>query len=507
MNLLLGFLLLLTHIVVAAPCSESSTSPCTPSEEEKREILDAIQDGRDAKQAQKEAAKRTEELDDTQILEKYEALNNQLTARQEMRAAYTEAIRLTENYYHLTPPTAHGTVAIPGGPGTNPGKDWAAGMDANWAPEFYDGSEVYAAVQGSDGKTHYLGGSTQAGATLPDGRVLISPFYLEAALTDEDPGELAFAIHHEAHHFSELITMGWDTLETSETRAYRAGLAVADIFGLDKMQLESASGKTITMKEWVAEQAGDFLRASKVNHTPAFPTPETEKELRAKFEEYESEEARLVREIDELKPQAEAEKERRQTAKRRQILDNYIASVRNCAMEPILDSETGFTTGFLIKNEVNFTFTEPATLGQARAAILIARACWAAQYNSRDAGPCAAGLEPMQQNWDKAEFKHGLELDADAGAYDGCLSSIRSTPSAPKDFDELFQRAQWYWADWRVAATRQMIETSREYAKQQEEASRRERYADRQREHSDHSDSYDLTPAYEALERARRSHF
>ena len=133
--------------------------------------------------------------------------------------------------------------------------EWAGGLTVRWKPEFQYGTEDYREIQGSDGLTHYLGGKWDlqetASGTYPDGTVVILRKVFAAAREDRSPGILAASIHHEAQHFEELITRGWDNYEEGELRTYQKSLAAGDVFELSRAQI----GK---IEEKISKRSGEL---------------------------------------------------------------------------------------------------------------------------------------------------------------------------------------------------------------------------------------------------------
>ena len=111
-------LLLLPARVSADPCTAKSAGPCTPSDDQKAAIMTAIKAGILAQgnmESTKYSAKQALEAGHPE--EALKASQAELDYLHEMQSSFNESIRLTELYYHLTPPTPSGTVASPKGPG------------------------------------------------------------------------------------------------------------------------------------------------------------------------------------------------------------------------------------------------------------------------------------------------------------------------------------------------------------------------------------------------------
>jgi hypothetical protein len=235
---ILLLLALLPGRVMADPCTSQVLGPCTPGNDENLAIMAAIKKGISAQDninSDKEAAEQAKNGGNS--VEALRYLKDELVYIRERAADFDEAIRLAELYYHLTPATPSGAVQRPKGPGENPGADWATGTAVKWSPRFYADSKIYFKIPGSDGKDRYFGDDSidrdTGGMTLANGETIITAAIFESALRDNNPGDLAYLLHHEAFHFIELIHRGWDNKDEGEVRAYKDSLASLDIFELD----------------------------------------------------------------------------------------------------------------------------------------------------------------------------------------------------------------------------------------------------------------------------------
>ena len=308
MRLLLWTLIFLPAQVSAAPCSPKIIGPCTPGDTPKKAIMAAVEAGiaaQKAMSAEIDAVKTAEE--ENNLDAEMEALKNELHFRREMQSNFDRAIHLTERDYHLKPVAPNSHVAEPQGPGPNYGKDWATGMPASWAPKFFDGTKIYMEVRGMDGLDHHIGQvlvpGRDAANTFANGKVVISPTVLKATVESGNPGFLAFYIHHEARHFTELTTTGWDTREQGEERAYADGLAAADIFEIDRVR---TNGHDMDFRTWLAglvQEERNLVRNAKssLDLTPMFPRPDEEKLNSSEFAHFETEEKKLLTQIATIK--------------------------------------------------------------------------------------------------------------------------------------------------------------------------------------------------------------
>jgi hypothetical protein len=268
-----------------------------------------------------------------------DALQKELQQRQLMESNYNEAIRLTEQYYRLTPATPSGTIASPKGPGENPGADWATGAEVKWSPRFYEESKIYFKIPSSDNKEHYGGFENIPGAaTLANGETVINPEIFQSAIDDNNPGDLAYLIHHEAFHFMELTHRGWDNPDEGEIRAYKESLATLDVFELDNPPqcLDKKYGCwRKTFNRQIADHIAD-LQGPKKNFAPMFPTDGLSDQYKGDFNNYESDEKRLVRQIQDLKPLAGVEERRIRDVSIRSAL---ISVAKKACADPVGFSE------------------------------------------------------------------------------------------------------------------------------------------------------------------------
>ena len=162
---------------------------------------------------------------------------------------------------------------------------WSAGLSAPWAPEY--GPPGYRQIRAKDG-LHFLSTNPQdsddsediAAFTDPDGKVTIMPSVFDSIDDSGEPGLLASVLHHEAVHYTDLITKGWDTHEQLEIRADRASLTMVDEFMSWLPAKKRAEVKAHLRQRIAAAQA---LVDSGATHSP-FPDLEQEKkELREQY--------------------------------------------------------------------------------------------------------------------------------------------------------------------------------------------------------------------------------
>jgi hypothetical protein len=184
----------------------------------------------------------------------------------------------------------------------------------------------------------------------------------------------------------------------------------------------------------------------------------------------------------------------------------YKADASGCGLTPIMTHDN-LTLGFKAGRDVSVYFTEPVNLEQTKAAMVMTRACWFAEGGQKEDQPCADAFGSMRAQWSDAGFKYGLELDADAGAYDACLRAIRESPNPPKDMKHLNKLVFSYWRDWNVAAKRRQMNVMRELRRAEEGNARHARGEADDRAGRVRDQSYDMTPAWRALEEAKRSRF
>ncbi|MEK7858704.1 MAG: hypothetical protein AAB320_06135 [Elusimicrobiota bacterium] len=239
--------------------------------------------------------------------DKYDAKVRAFAHEKKMMDFFSDAIGLTERYYHLTPPQPNGSVVKPKDPlGRG---EWSAGLGATWKPEFlYAGKETLK-VPGKDGRNHFIGDkislSATGGGTYPNGRTIILREIFEDAKKAGNPGPLAFLIHHEGRHFSELIGRGRDNYEEGELRAYKASLEAADTFELDDDNKEALIGKKI-------KEHSKALRSGRRSST--FPSPEEEMQNELALEAAERGRAKFNADFEGLRSRVETARKARRDA-------------------------------------------------------------------------------------------------------------------------------------------------------------------------------------------------
>ncbi len=288
-------------LLAAALLPAAARAAPTPPDEAKASIMRAVRDGMAAKEAMRAAIlARDAASDDPEIaLLHWTAAR---TAQGEMKAHFDLAIRLTQDAYRLKPEMPPEPRAAKPRPADGA---WSAGLSASWAPEY--GPPGYREIRGADGRLHYLSVDPNdapisddiSAFTDPNGRVTIMPSLFDRVIGNDEPGLLASTLHHEALHYRELITTGWDTHEQLEIRANQASLATVDVF----MPRLSAKVRD-EVKDGVRKRIADAetLVASGGTHSP-FPSPKQEEDFEKKFrlqERRELEYHDLVRRVERL---------------------------------------------------------------------------------------------------------------------------------------------------------------------------------------------------------------
>lgn len=230
----------LTCPAYAEPCAgsiESRVSPCTPSQQEKDDIVAAVKKARAARiEVLEEAAGARSMMQGAEsyphsldMLEGWAATRRSAEAK--AHAANDEAqavIQLTIKTYGLSGLYSHGEIAS--------GPHISSGVTPT--PFVIENGSRYFASTGTDGKTHYAGFPKDltggvGGYTLPDGQIFIVSRVLDIVEAHDDPRILAVSLHHEGVHFRNLSSgLGWSTKEEEEASAYDADISMSDVFQL-----------------------------------------------------------------------------------------------------------------------------------------------------------------------------------------------------------------------------------------------------------------------------------
>lgn len=388
--------------------------------------MDAIRKGK-AAQANIDIAKNTSEQEKNggHSTEALRYLKDELRYLHDRNAAFDEAIRLTQLYYHLAPATPSGSVQRPKGPGENPGADWATGSPVKWSPRFYADPKIYFEIPGSGEKKHYGGEDVidqDTGAmTLADGETIIMPSIFESAIRDNNPGDLAYLIHHEAFHFMELIHRGWDNRDEGEVRAYKDSLATLDIFELDSPPqcLDKMNGCwRRTFEEQIATHLASMRSLGK-NLTPMYPTQEDSEGYKTSFVAFESNEGLIVSQIRELEPLAEAEQRRaRDAAAAQSAKTTTKRAAAQCGFEESRVIAGGMSRFIGYKptsaSELHvYNFRSAKTMDQFKVILMLAQTC-AAVTTGRTAyvdSPCnnGEGLDILKRHQDDPAFLNGID--------------------------------------------------------------------------------------------------
>lgn len=416
-----------------------------------------------------------------------------------MNKGFADVLAETAKAYNVGPRNPAGNVALPKDPlGRG---EWAAGLPAVWAPRVrYELNEVRQIIA-PDNSVHYADGTvdprTSAGMTYPDGEVRVLAQNLRNAFDRGNPGLIAYILHHEARHFDDVVTHGQGGRAQDELRAYTDSVQDADIFELAPEDV----------KKLTALKDENMALAKSGTPTSFFPDAQQEMDLAMAYDQAQRELKIYHRRREDIRRLGvEARNNRLAREARAQVMAEYKAAAAGCGLTPMM-TQGDKTVGFKAGESANVYFTEPVTLAQAKAGMLMTRACWAGEMDQIEDQSCTDAFETMRAGWTDVGFKHGLELDADAGNIDGCLRAIRENTDPPKDKRALNKRVASYWRDWKVAAKRRQMEAMRTIWRQQEETSRRARGDAEERSGRLPDQPYDLTPARRALDQARRSHF
>lgn len=440
--------LLLSLRAAAETCIETSTSACTPSDAEKTEIMREIKAGIQAKKDMEEAAKAVEKGSDVKT--RIDRSNDQLQSMRLMQAHFDGAIALTVKYYHLTPAMPAGAIARPKGPGTNPGADWATNAPVAWSPEFYGDKSIYMKITGSDKDKldHYFGDMNigqVGGETFLNGKTIITPVIFNSAEADGNPGVLAYIIHHEAVHFMELTRRGWDNFDEGEVRAYRASIAAADIFELDKNNTDEATSWKMQFKNEIKYHLARIRELGKNNLRPMFLDKDEEDVYKSEFDRYESEEQKLVKQIQALKLLAEQEeRDRREEAAKTakaQLLDEVNRQIRDCGFEPDYRENGHVFSGF--RREIRgwpstYAISHNITLDEFKVGLMFARACLGVTMEGvypDETAPCNEAFTITNQHWNEPGFKEDAQLEVNPPEQLRCMDYLHDHWTAPMSMD------------------------------------------------------------------------
>ncbi len=498
--------LIFPAVVWSAPCGESRFGACTADAVQKTEIMDAIQAGFAAEKKMLEASGRREMAKAKFQKEETLAETEEVLKRErEMRDQFSLAIELTEKYYRLNPGKPMNPTIRPKDPkGLG---EWAGGLTVRWKPEFQYGTEDYREIQGSDGLTHYLGGKWDlqetASGTYPDGTVVILRKVFAAAREDRSPGILAASIHHEAQHFEELITRGWDNYEEGELRTYQKSLAAGDVFELSRAQI----GK---IEEKISKRSGELAAGKR---SSLFPSAQGEKENREKFLERKENDREFFERLSRLKQEvAEDHRRRQQDREAQERAEAERAKEETAAIVAfrLLVAEFGFVVyefgpGWVDLRDTHFPWPNLKfhrfhfkTFGEARAALFLARSC----IDRAMAEPDGGALDILGRRSGEEAFRAAIKPNS--GELENCFDYLLF-------YNELLGKAAGFREVLgghlaRERAVKAEIERLERILRVSQERERKER-ARRPREREDGEGggrgNLDLSPADRALERAR----
>lgn len=255
---------------LAGPCPSSDKSPCLPDEATINILLEKIEmlEGRNNEIRSAEIVWRFAKDGENKAdeLSKFEAYKK---AKNEFNRESAELVDLIQKAYHVAPPRTSGAAHKP--MGANGTMDWMDGIPVLWKPRITMNNDDYRLIK-TKKAVHYASVNTAAyaGATLPNGDVVIASSLLRDALTDRNPGVIAQAIYHEGRHFTSLITTGWRSVEQDEVDAYSAVKGHDDVFKLSEGWLRRNASELASNQE-----------ALKTGSERAFViTPEEEKTIK-----------------------------------------------------------------------------------------------------------------------------------------------------------------------------------------------------------------------------------
>ncbi|MFA6319030.1 MAG: hypothetical protein WC943_16590 [Elusimicrobiota bacterium] len=519
MRVLLFAALLLPLHASAEQCASSSSGPCTPNDDQKREILRAINAGVIAEQTINRE-KLMVKINDATARHNDEA---EFDARKRMRellgqrdARFTEAMRLTALYYRLDPAKKDTTVAMP----DDPTGRWAAGISAKWEPRFLQKDDHYVRVEGNDKKEHFLGGANLnlamvGGGTYASGDTVVLRRVLETAWEAQSPGPLAYIVHHEAHHFKELTGQvegregkGWDSYDEGEQRAYAQSEEFASVFELDEEFVRREIDSKIT----------DFAQAGNPGHKRSlFPSPQQEILNQIKFDgqqrtqigleaAYESLKLRVEAARQARREREEAERRRREASEesRSKNREAFLEWLRWHGYKPMFDLDGQSFLGFRMPLRCDYYFTQAVSLDEARMALFFADACLTGYGDDAETSRAMSGiLAIINARWQAPDFRSRIELETNSGPEEECLRYMRDNVKMPIDLGKVNTLSLRFRKEWQREAFRRKKEHERQQRRQEEE----ERRAQRRRECDPGGFDLgrtDLTPAQDALDRARR---
>lgn len=496
MILLLAFFF--AQPALCAPCPGPTGTPCTPTQGDKTNIINIISLALDAEMKMLVARENKVAALNSKKDEAAGAFQQEEEDREsEMRRYFAEVLRLTSEAYNIAPGARVGLVVAPKDPEGRGG--WSSSRMARWKPEVLYEDRFIGAIRGADGRDHYYGMAyinpqATAGFTSPVGEVRIHMQQLRDALAIRNPGLIAATLYHESRHFNALITSGWMSREQNELAAYtdHARLA-ASVFELDPY-----------IANQIEASKQHYLQAVKNGASSSpYPNAQDEADLAAAYEQAQRDATEHRRRREELRERAARARAERLAAEKRRVMDEYKSAAAGCGLKPIMTGEN-LTLGFSAPLLANFYFTEPVSPEQAGVALLLARACVAAERGSSDDEPCVDALTTMRARWQDAAFRHGLELEADSGPHEDCLRMLLEMPQPPASMKSLNKALNRHWAEAKDAQKRRAAEVYREIRRREERAERGERH---QNDSPGYKPDYDFTPAYQALEDARGSRF
>ena len=386
---------------------------------------------------------------------------------------------------------------------------------------------VLLKADGPDGP-HYLRISdnndpdkTSLGTTKEDGQIGIRLSAFKAALgSPEDgvpanAGNLAGTLYHETIHYNALIGKGWTNKQEMELAAYQGVLDQAGALGLDHDRIDEMTEQRDSYKRKVAA-----IRVRPDLKISPFTTPAMEATNKQDYETVEALRKHVAGERDILlaryvtaRKEREAAEERRKqaeaaAAEHQRLIDEYKSWVKLHGFEPLMTSDGLYAVGYGKLHGPQYYFTEAGTtLEHARMGLFFSFACAAGRIDDTPNNQSVLGeiIGVINNRWSEPGFKSRLELEVSDGAEEECLRHMRDSLRLPVSLKTVNQAANRYWKDWNNAALRRKKESERAQKRQEEEDYRRQRRQDREGRGGSGGDHHtDLTPAQNALDKARR---
>lgn len=307
MKLLLLFMLTASPASAVKPCAQTPSvprQPCAPDYENRKDLMVLIGNATGYYADWAKARKDEEDLRDWISLglsTDYEAWQKAVAraagAEDNLQREFIKISAKTQKAYRVGPNSKSGPIT-----GGLFDKD-----RANWNPVLVIEPTVYEVRRPNKSPVYlrFNNNATTLGATLDDGRVIITIEALRRAAKTGSPASLAATFEHEGRHFDDLVgSKGFQSRAKTELGAYRRELEIAEDISLPQGDRDNAQRGVDLHAPAASLQATEeeftkqpYIATPGTDEYPYIPEPDTHL---AAWGKYQERLARIAKEQKEL---------------------------------------------------------------------------------------------------------------------------------------------------------------------------------------------------------------